>query len=183
MADEKKGYTEEQVAEIKRRRDERNAATKVIVETLISKREFTGEEISEMRALAVLAAPKSGGRSGSGATRTSVMSIVSGIFDENEEISEDDIFVAHKLGRTEMATATKNIIKKFAPADRKWISFDPETGVYTLAGTGADPPEDWKGYVPVEETLEDEPSDGDEPSDEPEVVEYDENGEEVLVEE
>ena len=156
MAEERKGYTEEQVAEIKRRRDERNAATKAIVDTLISKSEFTKDELAEMKVLAILAAPKSGGRSGSGTSRTSVMSIVSGIFDEHKLISEDQIFIDHKLGRTEMATATKNIIKKFAPEDRKWISFDPETGEYKLAGKGPNPPKNWTGYVPVDETLEDE---------------------------
>lgn len=156
MAKERKGYTEEQVAEIKRRRDERNAATRTIVDTLIAKSEVTKEEFAELKALAILAAPKSGGRSGTGTTRTSVMSIVSGIFDELKEISEDQMFIDHKLGRTEMATASKNIIKKFAPEDRKWIAFDPETGVYKLAGKGENPPRGWKGYVPVDETLEDD---------------------------
>jgi len=156
MAKERTVYTEEQVAEIKRRRDERNAATKAIVSSLLAKSEFTQEEIAEMRDLAQLAAPKSGGRSGSGTSRTSVMSIVSGIFDETKLISEDQIFIDHKLGRTEMATACKNIIKKFAPEDRKWISFDPETGEYKLTGKGPNPPKNWTGYVPVDETLEDE---------------------------
>lgn len=157
MAKERTVYTEEQVAEIKRRRDERNAATNAIVGSIIAASDPPAKnEWVELRKLAILAAPKSGGRSGTGATRTSVMSIVSGIFDKTKEISEDQIFIDHKLGRTEMATATKNIIKKFAPADRKWISFDPESGVYKLAGKGENPPRSWKGYVPVDETLEDD---------------------------
>ena len=154
MAKERVVYTEEQVAEIKRRRDERNAATRTIVDALIAKSEFTKDEFEALRMLAILAAPKSGGRSGSGATRTSVMSIVSGIFDETKEISEDQIFIDHKLGRTEMATANKNIIKKFDAKDRKWIAFDPETGIYKLTGKGENPPRGWKGYVPVDETID-----------------------------
>ena len=159
MAKERKAYTEEQVAEIKRRRDERNAASRTIIQSLITKSTMTSEEFAELKELAVLAAPKSGGRTGSGISRTSVMSIVSGIFDENKEMNEDEVFANHKLGRSEMATAIKNIIKKFEPADRKWIAFDPETGVYKLVGKGANPPKGWKGYVPVEETLEDEDED------------------------
>ncbi len=158
MADERKGYTEAQVAEIKRRRDERNAANKAIVDTLLAKDELTADEYFELRKLAVLAAPKSGGRSGDGTSRASVMSIVSGIFDEYKTREEGEIFNDHKLGRTEMATAIKNIIKKFAPEDRKWISFDPETGEYKLQGKGPNPPRKWTGYVPVDETLEDDPA-------------------------
>lgn len=154
---ERKAYSEEQVAEIKRRRDERNAATKAIIDLLLSKSEYSETDVVDLRTLATLAAPKSGGRSGTGATRTSVMSVVSTIFDGVKMMTEDDIFIAHKLGRTEMATASKNIIKKFAPADRKWISFDPETGEYKLAGKGPNPPKNWRGYVPVDETLEDDP--------------------------
>jgi len=156
MAKERKAYTPEQVAEIKRRRDERNAAMRTIVSELLTKTEFSKDELENLRNLARVAAPKNGGRTGDGTTRVSVMSIVSDMFTNVKEIHEDDVFAQHKLGRSEMATATKNIIKKFEPKDRKWIAFDPETGVYTLAGKGENPPKNWTGYVPVEETLADE---------------------------
>lgn len=154
---ERKAYTEEQKAEIKRRRDERNAAMRTIVALLTSGKELSPEDIAEMQGLAEVAAPKSGGRSGSGgSSRVAVMDVVSGIFDDVKEISEDQIFIDHKLGRTEMTTAIKNIIKKYDPKERKWISFDPETGVYKLEGKGPKPPRGWTGYVPVDETLEDD---------------------------
>lgn len=58
----------------------------------------------------------------------------------------------HK-GDTEMARSIVTAIKSGDPANRVWVSYDPEGGdgfgEYTLAGLGADAPEGWKGYLPV----------------------------------
>lgn len=86
--------------------------------------------------------------------RTVVTGISATIADymvENGEANEDTLWAEFKLGRAEMRKTGVNLIKKAkTPADRLWISFDPETGVYTLAGKGADVPAGWTGYRPVE---------------------------------
>lgn len=156
MANERKAYSDEQKAAIKARRDERNAAIRAMIEKLTNAKELSTEDFQELKGLAEIAAPKSGSGGGKGTGRVSVMSKVSDLFDTTDEISEDDVFMRLKLGRSEMATATKNIIKKFSPEDRKWISFDPESGFYTLEGSGATPPQGWTGYVPVDEVVEDD---------------------------
>ena len=152
---ERKEYTAEQKAEIKRRRDERNAAIKALIESILADKE--GYITEEMKELAKLAAPKT--NSGSGVKRSSVMDTVRGYFEDKAEADEIEVFQALKMGRQEMATSIKNIIKKSTPEERVWISFDPEEGLYTVEGRGAEVPEGWTGYVPVEEVVEDTESD------------------------
>ena len=152
---ERKVYTEEQKAEIKRRRDERNAAVKALIESILADKD--GFLTEEMKELAKIAAPKS--NAGTGTKRSSVMDTVRGYFDDKDEADEIEVFQDLKMGRQEMATAVKNIIKKSTPDERVWISFDPEAGLYTVEGRGAEVPEDWTGYVPVEEVAEESDED------------------------
>ena len=69
-------------------------------------------------------------------------------------VSEDEVFKQLKVGRKECAGHIRKSLKKSEPNDRKWISFDIKTGIYKVAGTGANPPRDWTGYVPAEESLD-----------------------------
>jgi len=70
---------------------------------------------------------------------------------ENGPVDEGYIFTEFKLGRAEMRLIINDAIKKVNdPEDRVWIAFDPESGMYTLDGTGAEPPINWRGYIPVE---------------------------------
>lgn len=64
---------------------------------------------------------------------------------EEKEIHEDVFYDKFKLGRLEMKRRFYNMRKKVAnPEDAVWVSFDPETGIYKLEGTGAEPPANWK---------------------------------------
>jgi len=85
-----------------------------------------------------------------GGTRTGAGSIIEEAFLEVDSWDEDTIWKQYKLGRAEMRKICVNLIKKKAPADRLWISFVSETGIYTLEATGPDAPADWIGYQPID---------------------------------
>ena len=68
--------------------------------------------------------------------------------------TESDIFAKFRMGRGEMKGAIKLALKSAAPADRKWVSFDVESEVYTLVAIGADAPAGWTGYLPLEKATE-----------------------------
>ncbi|MHA1302157.1 MAG: hypothetical protein ACTSPI_00445 [Candidatus Heimdallarchaeaceae archaeon] len=63
---------------------------------------------------------------------------------EEKQIHEDVFYDKFKLGRLEMKRRFYNMRKKVAnPEDAVWVSFDKETGLYTLEGTGAEAPANW----------------------------------------
>ena len=152
MSDERKGYTDEQKAAIKLRRDERNAAVKSLLALVIANDTVT----EEMKELAVLAQPKAGG-TGTGTKKATIANRVIELFTKDDVYSEIEVFQnLEGIGRSDMAKATKAILKNSKPEDRMWIKFDPADGVYSLEGTGADAPEGWTGYIPpVAEDNED----------------------------
>lgn len=153
MAKERKGYTDEQKAEIKRRRDERNAATRALIEAVIGSKDKVVTE--EMLELANLARPKNGGAgSATGTKKVSLMNQVKALFEDKDCIDEITIFNELHVGRNDMAKACKLLIKNFTPETRTWIKFDPEEGEYIVEGRGAEVPEGWTGFVPVEEVVE-----------------------------
>lgn len=85
-----------------------------------------------------------------GGVRAVKSDVIVEAFMANDEIDEDMIWNEYKLGRAEMRKICVNLIKKKAPADRLWISFDPDSGVYTLDGSGESAPDEWTGYTPVD---------------------------------
>ena len=70
---------------------------------------------------------------------------------KGDTVNELDVFTKMHVGRKEANNLIKNIIKKSAPEEIKWISFDTVTGVYKLEKIGAEAPKDWSGYVPSDE--------------------------------
>jgi hypothetical protein len=65
------------------------------------------------------------------------------------QIHEDALFAKYKLGRKDAYWLIADAIKyNKVPANRKWISFSPETWIYTYEAQGENPPEGWTGYVP-----------------------------------
>lgn len=81
---------------------------------------------------------------------TGMKAVIRNMFHEvGVQVSEDQIWSDLKLGRAEMRKLTVNLIKKEAPEDRVWVSFNAEEGVYTCEGFGPDAPEGWTGYTPV----------------------------------
>ncbi len=100
------------------------------------------EEMADL-ALSLKKAPRTAGITG-------VKAVVIRMFsDIGDTVDEDSIWSENKLGRAEMRKTTVNLIKKEKPGERLWISFNPEKGVYTLEGMGADAPSGWTGYTPV----------------------------------
>lgn len=65
-------------------------------------------------------------------------------------VTEDEVWAQFKLGRAEMRKKTIMAIKKAAPEDRVWVSFEPASGTYILQSIGPDAPDGWLGYVPLE---------------------------------
>lgn len=87
-----------------------------------------------------------------GFTRTNTIgSKFNGMFPEvGSKVSELDIFQELKSGRKECTILIRNLIKDVEPADRKWVVFDAAEGVYECIAVGADAPEGWSGYNPVD---------------------------------
>ena len=85
-----------------------------------------------------------------GGVRAAKSDVIVEAFAEHDVIKEDTIWNQFRLGRFEMRRICVNLIKKKAPENRLWISFNPEKGVYALEGTGAEAPEEWTGYTPVD---------------------------------
>ena len=149
MATDRKEYSEAQKAEIKRRRDEKNAALKTLITLVVDSKDLT--ITPEMTELAKLAMPKNGG--GSGIKKSSMMNLVGGLFTDKDVVDEIEVFNELHIGRSEMAKNIKLLIKNFKPEFRTWIKFDAENGEYIVEGRGADTPKDWTGYTPVEEIV------------------------------
>lgn len=105
-------------------------------------------------AAATILKPKAGG--GGGGARKGKDAIVMELFEDVNEIDEFELYKQIQMGRPEMRHAIKEGLKKAAAEDRKWISFNPETNLYVLESVGADAPEGWTGWKPVDiEELED----------------------------
>jgi hypothetical protein len=76
---------------------------------------------------------------------------------KNSKVDEMTIFTQLKLGRAECRGLIKEVIRKSIIEDIKWISFDPETGIYTCEKIGKEPPKNWTGVLRMDE--DDQPLD------------------------
>ncbi len=89
-------------------------------------------------------------RSGGGGGDLKRVMILELIQKNRGKMSEVDLFTTQKLGRMEMRAICNDLIKKVKdPSERVWVAFDPENGIYSIAGKGENPPKNWTGYVPV----------------------------------
>lgn len=132
------------------RREQKKEALNKIVAFVLDSLDADEPENKELIEAALLVKP---GRRV--ATTTSRKDVIAEYFTEQvgvgESVHEDKIWSDLKLGRAEMRKASVNLIKKAKdPEERMWISFDPETELYTYEAEGAEPPEGWLGYRPVE---------------------------------
>jgi hypothetical protein len=83
-----------------------------------------------------------------GQPRATPREIILDMIGPTGEKHEDAVWAEFHLGRVEMKWRIADAIKKSEPADRPWVSFDPETGLYKYEGAGELPPEDFNGFVP-----------------------------------
>ena len=133
----------ERKARNQKKRDTYKAAIKMVLD--IVKASAQSEE-GEVKAAVKLLTP--GQRAGG--TRTGIVDVIVQAFTKEPVIDEDTIWSEYKLGRKEMRGISVNLIKKREPEKRMWISFDADSGIYTLEAEGAEAPEDWLGYTPVD---------------------------------
>ncbi len=70
-------------------------------------------------------------------------------------VNEMDLFKKFKVGQAEMRyqLIIPNIKNVDKPEDRKWFSYDEESGDYVFVAEGAEVPEGWDGYLPADEAL------------------------------
>lgn len=130
-------------AKKKREPSRRTILTKEIVGYLFENVDDLPEELaSKVRELKSL--PARVGRGGRGEGKPSIASQLKEMILSDREIHEDVFYEKFKLGRLEMKRRFYNMRKKVSdPNDAVWVSFDPETGIYRLEGTGAEPPANW----------------------------------------
>lgn len=126
----------------KREPSRRTILTKEIVGYLFENVDDLPEELaSKVRELRSMPARVGRGR---GEGKPSIASQLKEMILAEKEIHEDVFYERFKLGRLEMKRRFYNMRKKVSdPNDAVWVSFDPETGIYRLEGTGAEPPANW----------------------------------------
>lgn len=72
---------------------------------------------------------------------------------EKGELHEMEVFKNFHIGRPQMTNKIRVFLKVPNPEDRIWVVFDKEDETYKIAGKGANPPKDWKGFVPADENI------------------------------
>jgi hypothetical protein len=122
-------------------REERNAAWDKIKELVFANPEYT-DSLKVLR-------PSLYGIIGPRGKAPRHLEII-GYITAQGAVDEDTLFAEFKVGRRETSGMIRRALREAAPEDRKWISFDEESGTYTLEGEGAEPPVSWEGYVPVD---------------------------------
>jgi hypothetical protein len=80
--------------------------------------------------------------------------VLSKMIATKKNVNEDELFKTFRIGRREAASLLKTALRKAAPAERIWIKFDDEKGVYSHVGMGEKAPAGYDGYIPVEEKTQ-----------------------------
>lgn len=78
------------------------------------------------------------------------LDVYADLFTARDQVSEMEIFQSFKAGRAEMRKICVSLIKKRKPEDRIWVQLDSAAEVYVVQGIGANSPNGWTGYTPVE---------------------------------
>jgi len=136
---------EEIKAEKKARRDERNAAKK-LVRNFMTENDLPEEVTDALNMLISFKIRK--GRSG--ISKASKTQLIAEKLREQKSMSELELFQEFKVGRQAMKAQIRMFIKKMDPENRIWVTFDEETETYNLVAEGPNPPDGWEGYVPAE---------------------------------
>jgi hypothetical protein len=97
-------------------------------------------------------------RAASGPRGDALYLVLSKMIATKKNVQEDELFKAFRIGRREAQALLKTALRKAAPAERVWINFDDEKGVYSLVGTGEKAPANYLGYVPIEEKVDLKPA-------------------------
>lgn len=147
--------TKEQIEKEKKdAKKAQRAAKKVAAETLKELVEKSGDK-KYSEALKVIRPSLYGGSTHtSSGPRQSLTNDFLTLIVTKKSVNEDEIFKAFRIGRREAAAMIRKSLKNSEPANRIWIKFDEEKGIYSFVSKGAEPPKGWDGYIPVEEKVE-----------------------------
>lgn len=105
--------------------------------------------LEAIRVIVPLRAAK--GASSARSPKMQVLDKLLSLFNANGgKLSLMDIFKEFRMGEGEMRVRMRNAIHDRKPEERMWISYDPNTEVYTLEAVGADAPAGWTGPLPKE---------------------------------
>jgi hypothetical protein len=87
---------------------------------------------------------------GGGEIRETVQSKLLGAFGGSTTLSGLDAYRKLRYGTPDMRRSMILAIKTGAPERRLWIDYDGQTDEYTLVSIGANSPDGWTGYVPID---------------------------------
>jgi len=140
MSDMETGAEDKMKAQKKAAADKMMARKRAALDILIALAQRLGD--TEEKAAAVYLTPGRHIGAAPGTPKMAKANFLDLIFATSDTAHEDDIYLSHKLGRTEM----KKVIQQ-GVNNGIWIAFDPTTGNYTVVARG-EQPEGWLGPVP-----------------------------------
>jgi len=140
--------TEEEVKAAKKaKKKERNAAKKLVKGFMADNVENIDSDVVDALNLLISFKVR---KARAGISRTSKTEAIAAKFRDEVEISELDLFAEFKIGRQAMTAQRRMFVKKLAPDERIWVTFNEPEEMYTMVAEGPEAPEDWDGYVPTE---------------------------------
>jgi hypothetical protein len=130
------------------KQDERDEALKLILDTISA---VANDDPDIVAAVAILRRETRHATSGLVSATDRKTDLVSTLFPNvGDTCDEAKLFAVAKYGRGDGRRMIQHAVKDAKnPEARKWIAFDLESGIYTLAAIGANPPQGWTGYLPV----------------------------------
>lgn len=120
--------------------DKMMARKRAALDILIALAQRLGDA-SEKEAAVYLTPGRHIGATG-GAPKAAKADYIDLLFLDSDTAHEDDIYLSHKLGRTEMKKVIQQGVNQGV-----WITFDPTTGNYKVVARGTQP-DGWLGPVP-----------------------------------
>ena len=144
--------TPQAVEALKKYQEESKKAKAFLAEVLSGKHPdmiIPDAVLEAIRVIVPLRAAK--GASSARSQKMQVLDKLLSLFNANGgKLSLMDIFKEFRMGEGEMRVRMRNAIHDRKPEERMWISYDPNTEVYTLEAVGADAPAGWTGPLPKE---------------------------------
>lgn len=90
---------------------------------------------------------------GSGITVETVQDRLNKLLNGRKFFTGPEAYAAHRWGASDLRRQMTLALKTGAPADRLWLTYNAQADEVQLAGTGANAPIGWTGYVPVDAAV------------------------------
>lgn len=91
-----------------------------------------------------------GGRASSGTGLFSRLRAAFFALPVGKGMDELEVFKTYKIGRGEMRKRVREFIKNPCADERVWVEFDGASESWIVRSKGANPPANWKGYLPAQ---------------------------------